>query len=304
MTGRRTFMNSSDSFLRDRNNELRRTIFSNNIVNSDEPDIQKLSPNIIFSDDVTRRTLLQESNISNRSNDNHNAVNDDDDDDEFFKKIKLDIDRDLLLQSKKNHKPNSIQQNIFSLRKKRPIIDEETLNIIKRFKKDISTVHTNSIKTPTNISTSQSNSFIDTTMRKIPEKKQSYPWKLSTNISTSQSNTSMDTTMREIPNKKQRYLWEASTNINAQNCVKEQNGTRCVCNVPTSINNGGNILKQRNIFTSNVVNTHIRNPDRCGCQMSTKIIKDNTLPLFETETTVLAQNNFFFYTTYIQRLQE
>ncbi|XP_078052709.1 uncharacterized protein LOC144478562 [Augochlora pura] len=301
MTGQGTFMNSSNSFLRDMNNELRRAIFSNNFKNSDEPspasDIQKLSSNIIFSDNITRKSLLHERNVKNRSNGDYNIVNDDDVDDEFFEKIKLNIDRNLSLQSIENYKSNCIQQNHFSLRNKRPVIDDETLNVIKRFKKDTNAYHTNFIKTPTNINTSQSNSFIGTTMKKIPEKKQSYPSELSTNINAQQSDPFIDTTMREIPNKKQRYPWKSSTSINdTENCVKQQNATKCVCNVPTNINNGGNILKQQNIFTSDVINTHIRNPDKCGCKMNTKI-KQDILPLLETETTVVRTKRIFFYAT-------
>lgn len=38
--------------------------------------------------------------------------------------------------SKENYKPNSTYPSLYSSRKKRPVIDEETQSIIKRFKKD------------------------------------------------------------------------------------------------------------------------------------------------------------------------
>ncbi|XP_043261691.1 uncharacterized protein LOC122402734 [Colletes gigas] len=102
------------------------------------------------SANITRQNLNQRSNISTPS----------DDDDEFFQKLKSEIDKDLLSHSKENYKPNTNYQDIALLKKKRPIIDEETQNVIKRFKKD--TKLTNFTQTLGGKSNMQSNYVVKT----------------------------------------------------------------------------------------------------------------------------------------------
>ncbi|XP_076227807.1 uncharacterized protein LOC143174181 isoform X2 [Nomia melanderi] len=182
---------------------------------------------IICSANVTRQNFNDKSNASGTSNcDDDNNNIDDDNDDEFFKQIKLDIDRNLLLHSKENYKPNSIRQDIFSLRRKRPIIDEETQNIIKRFRKDSNINVSNFVQTPVDTSTKHCNCVIDSIMRS--------PHKVSTNI---------DVT--------------------------------------------GNVMRQDNLFTSKVLNTHLRNPNKYVFQMTSRMKKNNILPLPKDKTTVL-----------------
>ncbi|XP_076387791.1 uncharacterized protein LOC105662494 isoform X3 [Megachile rotundata] len=87
-------------------------------------DLTKFSSRIICSDNITRQNLKKKPIVPITS----------DDDDLFFQKIRSKIDKDLL-HSNENYKPNNCQ-SISSLKRKRFIIDEETENIIKRFKED------------------------------------------------------------------------------------------------------------------------------------------------------------------------
>ncbi|XP_076231375.1 uncharacterized protein LOC143177386 [Calliopsis andreniformis] len=82
---------------------------------------------IICSADITRQNLNRKLSTSDIS----------DDEDELFKKLKSKIDKDLLSCQRGNYKPaNYVYRNISLSKKKRPIIDEESLNVIKRFKMD------------------------------------------------------------------------------------------------------------------------------------------------------------------------
>ncbi|XP_076301667.1 uncharacterized protein LOC143219664 [Lasioglossum baleicum] len=259
MRRQRTFENYSDSFLRHLNNNEEDQVSSNNCVNngqSQATNLKKLSSSIMFSADITRKSLLQEPNIMSKSN--YDNTVDDDDDDKFFQKIKTDIDKNLLQNSKENYKLNSIQQDIFPLRKRRPIIDEETQNIIKRFKKDANIDHTNFMQTPANnISTTQSNSFFRNTIR---------------------------------------YPYEVPQHINGiENIMKQQNTKRCpMYNVPTSMNNVGNIVRQKSTIncpmydlpSTNDVGNIVRPKETVRCPYNLPASTNDVRPTVNQENTI------------------
>ena len=116
--------------LRDPNNDARFKTYPVNSVAKTAPshpsELRNLNSSIICSANISRQTLNRQPKTSVVS----------DNEDEFFQKLKSEIDRDLLSCSKENYKPNSTYPSVYSSRKKRPIIDEETQTIIKRFKKD------------------------------------------------------------------------------------------------------------------------------------------------------------------------
>ncbi|XP_076646582.1 uncharacterized protein LOC143355557 [Halictus rubicundus] len=321
MRRQRTFENCSDSILRHLHNDEEGQISSNNFMNSGQSqtsDLQKLSSSIICSANITRKSLLQGPNVMRRSNYDSNTVDDNDDDDEFFTKIKINIDRNLLQNSKENDKPNSIQQDIFSLRRRRPIIDEETQNVIKRFKKDANIDHTNFMQTPTNnISTTQSKSSFNNIGR--------HPYEVPRNINGIENIMKQQNTKRcpmynllsntnnvgNIVRQKNTISSPmynfASTNDGGNiikqkdtiNCsynlptstndvgptVIQENTTNCTCNLPTSTNAVGNIMKPQTIFTSNDV--HTRNSNKYMFKMCSKIRKNKILPLNENQTAVI-----------------
>ncbi|CAK9804482.1 hypothetical protein ANTPLA_LOCUS4071 [Anthophora plagiata] len=138
-------------------NSLRSSVHSNvtmhnniGMVNTENQamDLRKLSSRIICSDNITRQ------NLNNRPTTSVVALPIDDDE-QFFKQIKSKIDKKLLLNSKENCKPNMNYESFNLIRKKRPIIDKETQNVIKRFKRD--TKHTNPVQSLNNANIVQAN---------------------------------------------------------------------------------------------------------------------------------------------------
>ncbi|CAK9824976.1 hypothetical protein ANTRET_LOCUS3063 [Anthophora retusa] len=138
-------------------NSLRSSMHSNltmhnniNMVNTESQvmDLTKLSSRIICSDNITRQNLNKKLTTSV-------VALPIDDDEQFFKKIKSKIDKKLLLNSKENCKSNMNYENFNLIRKKRPIIDKETQNVIKRFKRD--TKHVNPVQSLNNVNIVQAN---------------------------------------------------------------------------------------------------------------------------------------------------
>nr|XP_034195845.1 uncharacterized protein LOC117611752 [Osmia lignaria] len=116
-------------------------------------DLKSISSRIIFSDNIIRQSLNKQPIVSVTL----------DDDDQFFQKIKSDIDRNLS-HTKENYKPNNYYQGT-SLKRKKCIFDEETQNIIKRFKKERNhKIHT--LQTSRDINIPQSN-HVDNNMKQI-----------------------------------------------------------------------------------------------------------------------------------------
>ncbi|KAK1116740.1 hypothetical protein K0M31_018129 [Melipona bicolor] len=118
-------------------------------------DLKRLSSRIMCSDNITRQGLNKKPSVPT-------ATVTTEDDDEFFNKIKSEIDKNLRSHSKEYHKANINYQSTDLLRKKRPIIDVETQNIIKRFKKDANYI--NSMQSSNNMNITQFN-HIDTDMK-------------------------------------------------------------------------------------------------------------------------------------------
>lgn len=128
----------------------------NSTVNSrhnQASDLQKLSSRIMCSANITRQSLNQRPSTSVTS----------DNDEEFFQSLKSVIDKDLLLHSKENYKPNNNYQDTTLLKKKRSIIDEETQSVIKRFKKD--TNHNNVIQSLSNRSNTHCNYVVENVIK-------------------------------------------------------------------------------------------------------------------------------------------
>ncbi|KAK9308429.1 hypothetical protein QLX08_001595 [Tetragonisca angustula] len=118
-------------------------------------DLKRLSSRIMCSDNITRQGLNKKPSV-------RTATATTDDDDQFFNRIKSEIDKNLLSHSKEYHRANVNYRNMDLLRKKRPIIDVETQNIIKRFKKDANYI--NSMQSSNNMNITQFN-HIDTNMK-------------------------------------------------------------------------------------------------------------------------------------------
>ncbi|XP_060820573.1 uncharacterized protein LOC132909650 [Bombus pascuorum] len=131
--------NNSGSIMQTLNNS---TTHNNTVMIKKENhtmDLKRLGARIICSDNITRQNLNKKPSASTTIVD---------DDDQFFNKIKLKIDKNLLLHCKENYKPGINYQSMNLLERKRPIIDIETQNVIKRFKKD--TNYINSLQSSNN----------------------------------------------------------------------------------------------------------------------------------------------------------